>query len=236
MALQHLYWIPTGAAPAEGAYVRYDLEALVGILALESQRHRCIVVGEDLGTVPDGFRERMAAAQILSYRVLFFEQDEQGAFLPPDAYPRLALSVAGSHDLPTLRGWWAGDDITLKEQLGLYPQPDEAARQTARRGHDRTSLIAALRQAKLIDRSFMPDADELNHAAHAFLARAPSVLAMAQIDDITGEAQPVNVPATTDEHPNWRRRLSVPLEQMAERSKLDEISGIFRKARKAVLF
>ena len=96
----------------------------IGILALESHRHGCLVVGEDLGTVPEGFRERMAEANILSYRVLFFEQEpETGAFLPPSAYPALALAVVGSHDLPTLRGWWEGRDLDLKEQLGLFPEP-----------------------------------------------------------------------------------------------------------------
>ena len=122
MGLQHLYWVPQGQKPSEGAYVRYPLDDLVGILALESHRHRCLVVGEDLGTVPEGFRERMAEANILSYRVLFFEQDiETGAFVPPQAYPALALAVVGSHDLPTLRGWWEGRDLDIKERLGLFP-------------------------------------------------------------------------------------------------------------------
>ena len=122
MGLQHLYWVPQGQKPSAGAYVRYPMEDFIGILALESHRHRCLVVGEDLGTVPEGFRERMAEANILSYRVLFFEQEpETGAFLPPNAYPPLALAVVGSHDLPTLRGWWEGRDLDLKEQLGLFP-------------------------------------------------------------------------------------------------------------------
>jgi 4-alpha-glucanotransferase len=235
MALQHLYWIPTGAKPDLGAYVRYDINALVGILALESQRHHCIVVGEDLGTVPDGFRERMAQANILSYRVLFFEQDQQGGFLPPASYPSLALSVAGSHDLPTLRGWWHASDIALKDRLGLYPEPGEASRQTAQRDRDRETLIAALRQANLIGPAETPDTETLVRAAHAFLAQTPSILAMAQIDDVTGEADPVNVPATTHEHPNWRRRQSITLEAMATQPELDRIAKQFNQARKAVL-
>ena len=97
MGLQHLYWVPQGQKPSAGAYVRYPMEDLIGILALESHRHRCLVVGEDLGTVPEGFRERMAEANILSYRVLFFEQEpETGAFLPPSAYPPLALAVSAA--------------------------------------------------------------------------------------------------------------------------------------------
>ena len=231
MALQHLYWVPKGSSPADGAYVRYDLAALVGILALESQRQHCIVVGEDLGTVPAGFRDRMAEANILSYRVLFFEQDAQGGFLPPAEYPRLSLSVAGSHDLPTLRGWWGATDIELKQRLGLYPAEGEVDRQRAQRVRDHAALLAALRREQLLPPEGEVGVDALVHAAHAFLARTPAMLAMAQLDDITDEADPVNVPSTSDEHPNWRRRISVDLEALADHSRLDEICDVFNETR-----
>lgn len=234
MGLQHLYWVPQGKTAAEGAYVAYPIEDLVGILALESHRQRCLVVGEDLGTVPKGFRERMTAANILSYRVLFFEQEgETGAFLPAEAYPPLALAVVGSHDLPTLRGWWEGRDIVLKERLGLYPEPAEAGRQREARQRDKAQLLAALRQEALLPGDAEPDIPQLARAAHAFLARTPSVLAMAQIDDLTDEADPVNVPATSDEHPNWRRRLSMTLEELAARPRFIDIAEIFRAERGA---
>ncbi len=234
MGLQHLYWVPQGQKPSAGAYVRYPMEDLLGILALESHRQRCLVVGEDLGTVPEGFRERMAAANILSYRVLFFEQDgSTGDFLPPEAYPHLALAVVGSHDLPTLRGWWEGRDIGLKERLGLYPEPEEAGRQRAARERDRARLLAALRREGLLPEDGEPDTRALVRAAHAFLARSPSVLAMAQIDDLTDEADPVNVPATSDEHPNWRRRLSMTLEELASRPRFIDIAATFRAERGA---
>ncbi len=231
MGLQHLYWVPQGQKPSAGAYVAYPVDDMIGILALESHRQHCLVVGEDLGTVPEGFRERMAEAKVLSYRVLFFEQDgETGAFLPPDAYPPLALAVVGSHDLPTLRGWWESRDIDLKERLGLYPDPEEAGRQRAARERDQAQLLQALRQEKLLDEK-TPDIPTLARAAHAFLARSPSMLAMAQIDDLTDEADPVNVPATSDEHPNWRRRLSMTLEELAERPRFIDIADIFRTER-----
>ncbi|WP_235031650.1 malto-oligosyltrehalose trehalohydrolase [Geminicoccus flavidas] len=231
MGLQHLYWVPQGQKPSTGAYVAYPVDDLTGILALESHRQHCLVVGEDLGTVPEGFRERMAEANVLSYRVLFFEQDGQtGAFLPPDAYPSLALAVVGSHDLPTLRGWWESRDIGLKERLGLYPDPEEAGRQRAARQRDQAQLLQALRREKLLDEE-EPDIPTLARAAHAFLARSPSMLAMAQIDDLTDEADQVNVPATSDEHPNWRRRLSMTLEELAERPRFIEIADIFHTER-----
>jgi len=226
MALQHLYWVPRGGSPRDGAYVSYPLDDLVGILALESQRHRCLVVGEDLGTVPEGFRERMAEARILSYRVLFFEKDANG-FLPPGRYPTLAVAVAGSHDLPTLRGWWEAGDIDLKEHLHLYPDADGAAAARQERARDREHLLAALRNEGLLPGSGNVGVETLGSAAHAYLSRSKSALAVAQIDDITDEADPVNVPATSNEHPNWRRRLSLTLDELEVHPRLDALSGIF---------
>ena len=216
MGLQHLYCIPEGCSPAEGAYIGYPLDDLVGILALESQRHRCLVVGEDLGTVPEGFREKMAAANILSYRVLFFEQDwDNGGFLPPQDYPRLALAVAGSHDLPTLVGWWEGRDIDLKERLGLYPSDDEARSQRERREQDRASILEAFRKEGLLEGDGEISAEQFTIVAHEFLARSGSALVLPQLDDLLGEADQVNVPATSLENPNWRRRYRVTLEEIA---------------------
>lgn len=216
MGLQHLYCIPEGCTPAEGAYVGYPLDDLVGILALESQRQRCLVVGEDLGTVPEGFREKMAAANILSYRVLFFEQDwDNGGFLPPEDYPRLALAVAGSHDLPTLVGWWEGRDIERKNRLGLYPSDDEARSQRERREQDRASILEALRKEGVLQADGEISAEQFAIAAHEFLARCGSALVVPQLDDLLGEADQVNVPATFLENPNWRRKYRMTLEEIA---------------------
>ena len=232
MGLQHLYWVPSGQPASSGAYVRYPTEDMIGILALESQRHNCLVVGEDLGTVPEGFRERMAAANILSYRVLFFEQNtETGEYLPPEAYPALSLSVVGSHDLPTLRGWWQGGDIDLKEHLKLYPDAEEAARQRETRRRDQDELVRALQRAGVLAADGEPDIPTLSRAAHAYLARTPSVLAMAQIDDLTDEVEPVNVPTTSDQHANWRRRLSMTLDALADRPRFVDIADIFQSER-----
>ena len=232
MGLRQLYWVPAGKPPSEGAYVRYPMEDLIGILALESHRQRCLVVGEDLGTVPEGFRERMAEANILSYRVLFFEQDAaSGVFLAPRFYPRPALAVTGSHDLPTLRGWWEGRDLALKEQLHLFARPEDAVDQRRTRERDRARLLEALRREDLLSPGEEPDTETLARAVHAYLARSPSMLAIAQIDDLTDETDPVNVPATSTEHPNWRRRLSITLEELAHRPRFDDIARIFNDAR-----
>jgi malto-oligosyltrehalose trehalohydrolase/4-alpha-glucanotransferase len=220
MALQHLYWIPAGRTAAEGGYVGYPLEDMVGILALESRRNLCLVVGEDLGTVPEGFRERMAEAAVLSYRVVFFEWEEDGSFSGPGKYPYLSLAVAGSHDMATLRGWWEGSDIELKSTKGLYPDEAEAGNQRRRRAEDRSHLVEALRAAATpLPASFGADApwsEALENAVNTFLARTSAAIAIAQLDDLTGEREQVNLPGSVDEYPNWRRRLSLTLEQLAE--------------------
>lgn len=235
MALQRAYWIPEGHPPTEGAYVRSPMEDLVGILALESQRNRCLVVGEDLGTVPDGFRERMTEAAILSYRVVFFEWTENGAFKKPDEYPALALATVGSHDLATLRGWWEGHDLSLKEKAGLYPAAGEADRQRDRRRTDRAALIDALLAAGIpLPAGFGVDSPydaALGHAVHGFLARTASVLAVVQLDDLTGEQAQVNLPGTVDQYPNWRRKLSMTLEELADAPEPAAVAAILAEAR-----
>ena len=229
MALQHLYVIPENAQPAGGAYVRYPLDDLIGILALESVRTGCLVIGEDLGTVPAGFRERMADANILSYRVLFFEREADGAFLPPNAYPEKALAVVASHDLATLRAWLEGADITMRLQLGLTDTSASFA-QLDQRASDRAALVDALSRDELLAPNSRRDDAAIATAAHAFLAHTPAVLVMAQLDDITGEVAPVNVPATTDEYPNWRRRISLRLEDIATSDTFVGISAAFAAA------
>jgi 4-alpha-glucanotransferase len=216
MGLQHLYCIPDGAEPSRGAYIQYPIDDLVGILALESQRHRCLVVGEDLGTVPDGFRAKMAAANILSYRVLFFEQDsDTGEFTAASEYPRLAVAVAGNHDLATARGWWEERDIDLKASLGLYPSEQEIKAQHDRRKCDRETILKVFGSQGVLPRDEGISAEQFVPAAYEFLAHTRSVLVVAQLDDMTGEVDQVNVPGTSDEHPNWRRKYRKTLEDLA---------------------
>ncbi len=234
MGLQHLYWIPEGCAPSQGAYVSYFMDDLIGILALESRRHCCLVVGEDLGTVPEGFRERMEAAGVLSYRVLFFEFDADGAFVQPQDYPPLALATPGSHDLATLRGWWEARDIELKSRHGLYPSADEERDQHAQRVKERVALLHGLEAAGL----GLPDLDatgpfraDLADAVHAFLARTRAGLAMVQLDDLTDERDQVNLPGTTDQHPNWRRKQSLGLEELSANPRVQALTHILNSAR-----
>ena len=213
MGLERLFWIPEGAAPADGAYVRYPVADLVGVLAEESVRARCFVVGEDLGTVPEGLRERLDAAAILSYRVLWFERDGT-AFLPPARYPRHAAACTSTHDLPTIRGWWTGADLAERQRLGLLAA---AATRTALAERERER--EALRQAFATAAGHpLPDAGDppgdeavgVVTAAHRYLAATPSALVLLQADDLAAETDAINLPGTDRERPNWRRKVGLP--------------------------
>ncbi len=169
---------------------------------------------------------------MLSYRVLFFEREStaEAAFIPPDTYPRLALAVLGSHDLPTLGAWWNGADIRLRERIGLLPDDEAAAAQRQRRAVDRAALVAALESAGVLATGRALDADTLFAAVHAFLAATTSAFVVAQLDDVTAELDPVNVPTTTDEHANWRRRQSRTLAELWADPRLAALFALFAAA------
>ncbi len=229
MSLMRLFWIPRGGRPGDGAYVSYPFDDLLAIVCRESVRARCMVIGEDLGTVPAGFRDKMAANNILSYRILLFERDATGAFLPPDAYPELALATAGTHDLPPLAAWLEGDDIALQERLGLIDA--ETARQTRA---SRESGVAQLRAALCVGgdlRELEPDTESVVLAAYRYLARSPARIVMLQIEDALGERTPVNIPGTNREYPNWRRKLRDDLETIASDRRLERFARALREIR-----
>ncbi|MFZ1110661.1 MAG: glycogen debranching protein GlgX [Rhodomicrobium sp.] len=215
MSLTRLFVIPNGAKALEGAYLSYPVHDLVGQLALESLRARCLVVGEDLGTVPMGFRETMDAADILSYRVFWFEREGDG-FLPPEAYPKKSLACLSTHDLPTLKGWWQGEDIREKEALGLIT-PEDAAAARDRRDADKRALLRLVERQGLRGPGEAPallDASIVD-AMHRLLSGASSLISIAQLDDAVGEVAAVNLPGTDRERPNWRRKLGVPVGDLA---------------------
>lgn len=227
MALKQLFWIPEDA---DGAYVRYPLADLLRIIALESQRNRAIVIGEDLGTVPEGFSETINAAGILSYRVLYFEREPDGRFRRPADYPADAMVTVTTHDLPSFRGFWEGHDQVWRSRLDLYPTPALHERELWERGVDRWRLLQALRLEGLCPDSYPTDDGsqpwswELTLAAHRFLARTPNPLVMVQIEDALADREQPNLPGTTVQHPNWRRRLPVPVEELGSEPHLGAVA------------
>ncbi|WP_454018561.1 4-alpha-glucanotransferase [Azospirillum sp. Marseille-Q6669] len=235
MALQHLFWIP--ADGSDGAYVEYPFEDLLRIIALESRRNGCIVIGEDLGTVPEGFRPALERAGILSYRVLYFERSADGGFKAPQEYPAGAMVTVTTHDLATFKGFWTNRDLDWRAKLDLYP--DEAARNKDiwDRGVDRWWMLQALEREGLRpvrypnNEGSQPFSRELMEAVHRYLARSPGRIAMVQIEDALGEVEQPNLPGTVDQHPNWRRRLGVPVEAMAENEGLRRLAEAVRGER-----
>jgi (1->4)-alpha-D-glucan 1-alpha-D-glucosylmutase len=210
--LQRLFLIPRGQSAKEGAYVDYPFEALLAVLRLESHRNRCLVIAEDLGTAPEGFSDAIMRAGLLSYRILFFEHENDGAFKAPDAYPRDALAALTTHDLPTFLGWWRGLDVDLRETFGIFA-PDLAARERAAREADKQRLRQALEQQNL---SSADDPGEPPLVGSIrYLARTPSILAAVQIEDATREMNQPNMPGPDRGHPNWKRRLRLTLREIA---------------------
>jgi 4-alpha-glucanotransferase len=225
MGLMRLYWSPAGAAAPHGAYVRYPVAGMIRQLAEASVARRVVVIGEDLGTVPPGFRKIMQEAEIQSYRVLYFERDDDQRFLPSASYPQEACACISTHDLPTLAGWWRGVEIDARERLELV-DAESGTRLRVERERDRRLLLSVLAEAGLwpsgLERAAAGDEPPAQlpaegvAAAHVFLARTPSRLVAVQLEDLTGVIDQANLPGTIDEYPNWRRKLPVDLEEIAE--------------------
>ncbi|HVE49989.1 MAG TPA: 4-alpha-glucanotransferase [Casimicrobiaceae bacterium] len=234
MGLLRLFWIPSGARPKDGAYVQYPFEDLLSLLALESERHRCLVIGEDLGTVPDEVRAALLTHDVMSYRVLMFERDDSGAFKPPDAYPEGALATAGTHDLPTLAGWWAGVDIDTRTSLGIF-NAEQGNHERRQRADDRSRLVEALRRAGLLPVGEHADSPHLTaplaRAILAFLAQTPCVLTVVQLDDALRVREQANLPGTVDEHPNWRRKLPLDTDGIFADADVQALFARLRKLR-----
>jgi 4-alpha-glucanotransferase len=242
MSLDRLYWIPDGADATRGAYVSYPFDDLLRLVALESRRQRCAVIGEDLGTVPAGFRERMRAADVLSYRVIFFERSPDRTLAPPSAYPPLAAATAATHDMPTIKGFWLGRDIAWRRRLALYPDAQAELAEMAERRRDRRLLLDALAREGLIARDrfgeFLSETDEPRYSAElgdailAFVARSASRLVLVQLEDVFGEGEQANLPGTTEGHPNWRRRASHSLDQLGYDCELRRIAALVGAGRR----
>jgi 4-alpha-glucanotransferase len=214
LGLFRMFWIPFGQSGQDGLYVKTYVDEMLAVLALESVRHKVIVVGEDLGTVTPAIQRKLEGAGLLSYRLLLFEREGGGAFHLPHQFPDQALVSATTHDLPTLKGYWAGRDIEVKEHADLYPLPEDKARDSETREEDRRQLWESLRRAGFAVPEPMPAmlSSEMVKMLYQFLARTPSQLLMVQLEDLLGELDTPNLPGAPDSaYPSWRVRLSRPL-------------------------
>jgi 4-alpha-glucanotransferase len=220
MGLMRLWVTPVGATASEGAYLAYPLKDLLRLTALESLRHRAVVIGEDLGTVPRGFREQLSAAGIYGMNVLWFEREGRG-FRRPRLWPTNVVAMSSTHDLPTVAGWWRGRDIDVRAQCGLVSDPE---REHAARDQDRRALWRAFRSAKLVNGE-PPSPEHPKQAADAtikFVAATPSHLTLMPLEDTLALEEQPNLPGTIDQHPNWRRRYDGAAENLLDRPEVRE--------------
>ena len=222
MGLMRQFWVPRGEAAVRGTYVEFPFDALLERLAQASQKHRCLIIGEDLGNVPRSLRERLAASNVLGYRVVYFERDADGEYIAPQAYPHASVATVTTHDLPTLKGFEPALDIAEREQRGA------SVTATYQLRRERAEAVVALHCA-LRDYGYVGSASDFADAAHRFLAATTSALAIVQIEDVVGMSRQANLPGTADAAPNWRQRLPVSLEDLAGDSRMNAVAEAFIK-------
>jgi 4-alpha-glucanotransferase len=249
LGLRRVFMIPRGSGAADGAYVRFPFEPSLQAIAQESLAARCIVIGEDLGTVPEGFRDTLARWGLWRSLVMLFEREHDGRFRPPEWYPAEALATFNTHDLPSLRGWLEAHDLRIKRGIGLDPGESDDARAWAqqclrqilgeRAGDHRPPLIPAqadhpppLVPAKAGIQSASRNGGAANELAAiaAYLAQTRSRLVAIALDDIMGEREQINIPGTVDEHPNWRRKLPLALEDLEGYEPFRRVAEVLAKS------
>ncbi|MCW8108645.1 4-alpha-glucanotransferase [Alteromonas ponticola] len=238
MALLRLWWVVKGDNAKDGGYVYYPVDDLLGILALESHRNQSLVIGEDLGTVPQEIRTKLAENGVYSYRVFFFEQAEDGGFFSPSHYPVQSMSTLTTHDMPTLIGYWHCLDLELGKELGLYPT-EEILRTLYQDRHDnKQAILDSLHGHNSVDDSVGRDVnftgmtETLNFGIQTHMAKGSSALLSLQLEDWLQMDKPVNIPGTFNEYPNWRRKLTHTLEEIFDNASIRSLAAKLTHARK----
>lgn len=242
LGLLRLWWIPKGESAEQGAYMYYPVDDMMAILALESHRHQCTVIGEDLGTVPEEIIEKLATAGIHSYKVFFFETAADGGFYSPVHYNSQSMAALCTHDMPTLRGFWHCDDLKMGKQLGLYPDADQLTQLFNSRVQSKQNILNSLNwHGNLpdgigLDAAYVPMDRTLCEALQVHLAGGSSALLSLQLEDWLEMDKPVNIPGTVNEYPNWRRKLSVNLDDIFTRRTIKDLTKRLNQAREKVSY
>ena len=219
LGLGRLWVVPHGESSANGVYLTFPLADMLRILAIESHRAGAIVIGEDLGTVPEGLRPQLSARNVLGMRVLWFERGKDGSEVPPARWPERAAAMTGTHDIVTVAGWWTGRDIDWSRRLGRHDPDRSEAQDRAARDEDRAELWSALSKSGAATGP-QPAADKPQRvvdAAASHVAQAACKLAIVPLEDVVGVTEQPNLPGTIDEHPNWRRRMPADSTSLLQR-------------------
>ena len=218
MGLARLWLIPEGSSPAEGAYLNFPVTDLLRLLALESVRHNVVVIGEDLGTVPEGFHDMLEQSGIHGMRVLWFERDSQTGFVPPRGWGSTDVAMTSTHDLPTVAGWWKGNDIDIRHKFGRLGDGVDPNSVRREREQDRPRLWSAFVREH-VGEGAVPGPEETDRvvdAAVRFIAKTEVPLSLIPLEDLLGQVEQPNLPGTVTEHPNWRRRLPMATDALLE--------------------
>jgi 4-alpha-glucanotransferase len=237
MALLRLWWVYQGDNADKGGYVYYPVDDLLGILALESHRQKTLIIGEDLGTVPEEIREKLAANGVYSYRVFFFEQAEDGGFYSPSHYPVQSMSTLTIHDFPTLIGFWHCYDLELGSELGLYPTKEILQPLYQSRHDNKQQILNTLHGHGAISDNISRDVNhvgmtqELNYGMQVHMATGSSALLSLQLEDWLEMDKPVNIPGTFNEYPNWKRKLTRNLEDIFTDQNIINLAQNINRAR-----
>jgi 4-alpha-glucanotransferase len=237
MALLRLWWVPDNATAKSGAYIYYPVQDLLNILALESQRNQCLVIGEDLGTVPEGIDVLLEEAGVYSYNVFFFEQADDGGYISPSHYKNQAMATLSTHDMPTIKGYWHCEDLYLGKVLGLYPEQAVLDQLMENRVYCKQQILNSLHGHGSLPSTYNRDAAKtgmdqtLNFAMQTHLAKGKSALLSLQLEDFLEMENPVNVPGTFNEYRNWQRKLSQNIEQIFNNEQIKNLLDNLTTAR-----
>ena len=238
MSLMRLWWCPPDQNADSGAYVYYPFRELLGLLCLESYLNHCVVIGEDLGVVPDEFRDEIYPAKIFSNKVFYFEKECDGRFRRPEHYMPHALAMVNNHDVPTLVSWWNATDLTLRHSLNLLEEGVELRDVYAAREADKQELVDLLKEYGVMPESWREkplsaQADEdIVGAILLFASHSASQIFVLQMEDLLMIDEPINVPGTYREYPNWQRKLDVNIEDIIQNKRIDELLSAINEQRK----
>ena len=237
LKLARLFWILEGRSPEEGAYVKYPFEELIQILVLESVRNKTLIIGEDLGTLPDHLRESLQKFGIFSYRLLYFEKEEDGNLKSPKTYPELALASISTHDLPPLAGFWSMKDIVVRRELGLFLNEGQFQKAMMNRIHEKRRMVDRLQnlgylsqeEALTLHAQEEPVlTEELHRAVLSFLVSTQAKLAVLNQEDLFREKEQLNLPGTVIEYPNWSRKMRYSLEELRDHPEAQKAARLYR--------
>jgi 4-alpha-glucanotransferase len=230
--------VPDNAQADAGAYIYYPVHDLLNLLSLESQRNQCLVIGEDLGTVPEGIEQLLEDAGVYSYKVFFFEQANDGGYISPAHYKKQAMATLSTHDMPTIKGYWHSEDLHLGKALGLYPDKQVLDKLMENRIYCKQQILNSLHGHGSLPDNYCRDATQtgmdktLNFSMQTHLAKGKAMLLSLQLEDFLEMEEPVNVPGTSNEYRNWQRKLSQNIEQLFSNEQIQYLFENLTTARK----